>query len=121
VSPSLPGIEPRFDTYTGTDPFEHVMSLNFHRRHLTASQKAIVFAKIARLPHGGDYKSEKFDTEISVSIPTQGEAADLLNVGKRSVERARTVLEHGQPELIAAVIWTRVSAPWWRRRLLRLR
>jgi len=48
------------------------------RRHLTASQKAIVFAKIAKLPHGGDYKSEKFDTEISVSIPTQDEAAKLL-------------------------------------------
>lgn len=34
---------------------------------------------------------------------TQGEAARLLNVGKRSVERARDVLEEGTPELIAAV------------------
>ena len=40
---------------------------------------------------------------------TQGEAAQLLNVGKRSVERAREVLDHGSGELIAAVESGRVS------------
>ena len=33
---------------------------------------------------------------------SQTEAADLLNVSRRSVQLARTVTEHGLPELIAA-------------------
>jgi hypothetical protein len=54
------GVEPRFDEYTGNDPFGHVISLNFHRRHLTASQKAIVFAKIAKLTEAVQLKIPKF-------------------------------------------------------------
>jgi hypothetical protein len=46
------GVEPTLTTYTGADPLGHVLSLNFHRRHLTVSQKSLVFAKIATLERG---------------------------------------------------------------------
>jgi hypothetical protein len=84
--------------YRGDDPLQFVISLNLRRRHLDESQRAMVAARIANLQD----EQRKSGSPIGEAV-TQGEAADLLNVGKRSVERARTVLEHGQPELVTAV------------------
>lgn len=64
-----------------------VLSLNLRRRHLDASQRAMVAASIP--PIGGPIKIEQ--------------AAELMNVGQRTVERAKKVIEHGVPELKAAV------------------
>jgi hypothetical protein len=80
------------------DPLAFVISKNLKRRHLNESQRAMVAARLATLEWG----QRKTESPIGDSV-TQKEASDLLNVGKRSVERARKVLEHGQPELIAAV------------------
>lgn len=93
------GVEPTFETWDGEPGSEiaFVVSLNLNRRHLNESQRAMVAAKLATLGHGGDRKSP-----IGDSI-TQQAAADMLNVGKRTVERAREVLDHGVPELVAAV------------------
>ncbi len=60
----------------------------------------MVAARIATLPHG--VRSDRQESPIGES-KTQADAADLLNVGKRSVERARVILEDGTPELIGAV------------------
>ncbi len=57
----------------------------------------MVAARIATLTHGGDR------SKSPIGDLKQAEAADLLNVGKRSVERARVILEDGTPELIEAV------------------
>jgi hypothetical protein len=91
------GVAPRFASYSGTDPLGYVISLNLKRRHLDESQRAMVAAKLATLKQGAR-------TDLSpIGEMSQAQAADLLNVGKRTVERAKIVLNEGSPELIAAV------------------
>src|SRR5262249_54845849 len=93
------GIEPTFTVYTGDDPVAYVVSANLRRRHLKESQRAVVAAKLATLQDG----QRKSASPIGEGALSQAEAADLLNVAKRSVERAREVLDQGAPELVQAV------------------
>jgi phage N-6-adenine-methyltransferase len=80
--------------FDGTDPLAFVVSLNLKRRHLAEGQRAMVAAKIANLPIGANQHSE--------GLPI-GRASELLNVGERSIARAREVQERGTPSLIASV------------------
>lgn len=75
-----------------------VVSLNLHRRHLDESQRAMVAGKLANLKHG-----QRSDASIDASAVTQRQAAELLNVSRPSVQRAREVIDNGAPELVAAV------------------
>jgi hypothetical protein len=93
------GIEPRFVDYHGPDPLGLVISLNLKRRHLDTSQRAIAAGKIATL-RDGQRRSASPKGEAAM---TQADAATMLNVGKRSVERAREVVDLGVPDLVAAV------------------
>ncbi|MFI0377350.1 MAG: hypothetical protein ACH255_11865 [Candidatus Thiodiazotropha sp.] len=74
------------------NPVAYVLSLNLHRIHLNESQRAMVAAKIANLEKGSNQHSP-----IGAG-KTQAEAAELLNVGKRSVERAKAVTTEGAAE-----------------------
>lgn len=96
VACGLANVGPTFKPYRGDDPLGFVVSKNLHRRHLDTSQRAMVAAKIATLKHGGARKSQICDLK-------QSDAAAMLNVGKRSVEHAREVIDEGAPELIEAV------------------
>jgi N6-adenosine-specific RNA methylase IME4 len=78
----------------GADPLQYVIDKNLTRRHLSESQRAMVAAKLATLKHG--------DNQHSEGLPI-GRSSELLNVGERSVARARDVREHGAPELVRAV------------------
>lgn len=91
-------------TYEGKDPVGFVISLNLHRRHLNESQRGMVHGRIATLPKGSNQH-----TAIAVSVPTQEEAAALLNVSVDTGQRARKVIDRGTPELAAAVESGRVS------------
>jgi N6-adenosine-specific RNA methylase IME4/ParB-like chromosome segregation protein Spo0J len=90
------GVEPLFVPYRGDDPAAYVVSMNVARRHLSESQRAMVASRLATLKRGDNQHSPIGET-------SQATAARLLNVGKRSVERAREVLDQGAPELAAAV------------------
>ena len=96
------GIEPRFEAFNGADPLAFVVSLNFARRHLSELQRAMVAAKIATLKDG-----QRSDLVQGLPI---GRAAEMLNVGERSVARAKSVLDEGVPELIDKVERGDVSA-----------
>ncbi len=87
--------EPRFvDLPDGVDPLAFVISLNLKRRHLNESQRAMVAARLATLKLG--------DNQHSEGLPI-GRGSKLLNVGERTVARAREVIDHGAPELVHAV------------------
>jgi hypothetical protein len=90
----IAGVELKFQEYVGDDPLGLVVSRNLHRRHLTESQRAMVATRLADLKRGANQHSQ--------GLPI-GRAADLLNVGERSVARARGVLQRGVPELVQAV------------------
>ena len=93
------GITPTFRTWDGGDGLvAFVVSLNLHRRHLSESQRAMVAAKLANMPRGGDRKTESKDQLIS-----RFDAAEMLSVSVPSVMRARAVQSTGAPELVAAV------------------
>lgn len=98
------GVDCPMREYTGSEPAAFVVSLNLHRRHLSESQRAMVAARLATLQDGQRKSASPIGEAVS-----QSEAASMLNVGKRSVERAREVLEDGAPELVATVEQGRVS------------
>ena len=81
-----------------------VVSLNLHRRHLDESQRGMVAAKIANMPHGGERRGENFKECInSLKQPTLQQTADMLNVGRDTVVKAKKVIRDGVSELVSAV------------------
>jgi len=89
------GVECPTRAYDGDDPLGLVISLNLKRRHLNESQRAMIAAKLASLRDG-----QRADLVQGTPI---GVAAERLNVGARSVDRAKVVRERGSPELVRAV------------------
>lgn len=104
------GVEPQTVKWHGRVGSEaaYVVSLNLRRRHLSASQRAMVADKLATLRPQDTLRQNASVSPIGETM-TQADAADLLNVGKRSVERARDVRDHGVPELVQAVERDRVA------------
>lgn len=86
--------------YQGTEAelVAFVLSLNLKRRHLNASQRAMVAANLTALSI-----EEKEDAPPIGGHPTAQQSAELMNVGTRSVERAKKVIEDGVPALQDAV------------------
>lgn len=90
-------VEPQFREYKGNDALAFVVSLNVQRRHLTDSQRAMAAAKIATMQQGTR-------TDLApIGAKSQTEAAEELKVGRRSVQRAKTVIEKGSKALQKAV------------------
>ncbi|MGJ0504109.1 MAG: hypothetical protein ACR65X_10295 [Methylocystis sp.] len=67
-------------------------------RQLDESQRVMVAARLANIRHGGDRKSDQaanLPLEAPIQQLSQAQAAQLTNVGERSVRSARKVIESG--------------------------
>ncbi|WP_395661671.1 hypothetical protein [Aestuariivirga sp.] len=82
--------------YDGNDPVGFVVSLNLRRRHLSEGQRGWVSAQIAKLGQGRPTEDNPANLPV---IPTQSQAAEMLNVSERTVRNAVVVRDHGVPEL----------------------
>jgi ParB-like chromosome segregation protein Spo0J len=92
----LAGVEPWCENVESDDPDALAWSLNEHRRHAPEFVRGLAAARRANLSQG----QKKAD---SANALTQAEAAQQFGVSVDTVKRARTVLNYGPPELIAAV------------------
>lgn len=114
------GIETKFIEWDGKgwggSPTLYVVSANRHRRHMTASQLAMVGAKmIAHLQSEtqtivSHISKTSFPANLSsglISTPPIGRASEIaaaaVGTSKFSVTRGEAVMKAGIPELIAAV------------------
>jgi len=93
----LAEVLPIYENYKGDDPLSFVISLNLKRRHLSESQKAMVAQSIANRVVG---KPNSANLHDNVSLE---DAAEMMNVSRRTTATARKVVEEGQPELRQAV------------------
>lgn len=85
------------------------MLLNDRRRHLDERQHGVVAARIANITHGQNQHTLR-SAILPVQPIRQSDAAEMLNVSERTVRSARTVIDEGAPELVAAVETGRVAA-----------
>jgi ParB-like chromosome segregation protein Spo0J len=93
------------EPYLGPNPVEYVISVNFHRRHLTGGQRAEIAAELAKFGFGENQHTAKEGAQICAPSPspiTQEQAAKLLNVSRRSVQSAKAVRD-ADPELAKKV------------------
>jgi ParB-like chromosome segregation protein Spo0J len=91
------GMKPTFKKYDGEDPIAFVLSRNFHRRQMNESQRAIVACRLAWMKPGRP-KARK-----PAGFLTQAAAGALFNVGERTIQDAKVVLDQCAPPVIAAV------------------
>ncbi|MEP0518535.1 MAG: MT-A70 family methyltransferase [Hyphomicrobiales bacterium] len=90
------GAEIKAVQFDGDDPLAFVISKNLKRRHMTESQRAMVAAKLAKLPKG-------VNQHAPIGGPSNKQAAEMLSVGQKSIERAKIVENNGAPGLVEAV------------------
>ncbi|MFH1574164.1 MAG: DUF5131 family protein [Acidobacteriota bacterium] len=91
------GVELRTVEYDGSDPVRFVLARNLHRHHLNESQRALIAAKIASMKQGARTDLAPFGAK------SQPEAAEVLNVSRRKVQRARKIVDSGTAALVRAV------------------
>lgn len=80
-----------------------VVSLNLRRRHLSASQRALVAAEFARLTHGGVRVRAEQEANLPLDQARIADAAGALQVSPRMVREARGLMAEAPAEVIADV------------------
>jgi hypothetical protein len=99
----LAGVEPRFESWDGSDALAFVVSLNVKRRNLTKPQLAIAAARAWAQaeaagevrPHGGDRTASDENRHL-IQEPRK-HFADLFGVSQDYARMARVVLAYSEP------------------------
>jgi ParB-like chromosome segregation protein Spo0J len=94
----IANIHPKFNEFKGTDKeaLDLVWDLNYQRRHLNESQRAVAFAQYCKfLDHGQHPQSDTVDTLDA--------AAEKADVGKTTIRRAKKVVQKGTKKQIKSV------------------
>ncbi len=93
------GIEPELRDYEGNDPLSFVIAMNIVRRHLSASQKAMI--AVLMLPLMREDASERMlhgDPTVKLPEGSTGDARDkagqAVGVSGKYVDMASTILEN---------------------------
>lgn len=109
------GLTLRTQGYTGSDPVGFVRSHNLHRRHLDTSQRSMCAARLldyykgeAKARHDTQAANNFGYTTVEKLPPSnKGKARDQagkdFGVSGKSVDAAKKVIDHGTPDLQAAV------------------
>jgi ParB-like chromosome segregation protein Spo0J len=92
------GVEPHFQEFTGDDPVKFVIEKNVLRRHLTASQRAMMAATLATAERGRPQGNGSNLAPLS-----NAGAAKALKVSGHSVKHAKKVQAKGIPAVRKAV------------------
>ncbi|MCZ6651724.1 MAG: DNA methyltransferase [Planctomycetota bacterium] len=105
------GVDAETKPFNGDDPLAYVMSANLARRHLSASQKAMIavdalplFEKEAKKRQGTrtDKLPGKNAQKSKPERRARDDAAKAFDVSPRYIEAAKAIVEHS-PELAKAV------------------
>lgn len=111
------GIEPRSSLLpAGSDPVAFVKSANGHRRHLTASQRAVAYAACdgSKWASVGRPRNSapgaRLPETASATAATLCDAAKEADVSKRTMTDAKAVVAKAIPEIAAAVRDGKISA-----------
>ena len=103
------GIEPTFTAYIGDDPQGFVVSMNMHRRHLTAEQKRELIEKLLKAkPQSSDRTIAK---QTKVDHKTVGKARSKLEATGEIPQLKKTVGADGKSRSKPKKIPKSVSPP----------
>jgi hypothetical protein len=126
------GTEPKFEHYEGSDPVGYVVSLNFHRRHLNASQRAVIALEVeAEYAKGAkERQGARTDLILARDLPPRlggcsargGEsarkAAQVVGVSHGYVSDAKAVRDQA-PDLLGQVSKGLMTLPQAKKEILR--
>lgn len=88
------GLEPRVETFRGGEDEARrlVLSANLHRRHLTASQRAVAVVSVAQ------WKPVGKPAVGANSVPSTELLAEQADVGTSTIEQAKTAVRAGRAD-----------------------